>query len=171
MRGPLSFLFHMLTSWCGFLRGLFALLTHVKPCFSFYWWEELKERWGHEEIPPEELSRWLMMSKLQDGHPPGVGSARRGCRGHWWFYFPRSRDKLDSLKPRLVTAHLPAPFTSPPAALPSVPACFHPAQSGPNSRRSFDIAVYSTEIGYISFEHLSMWHIHMLLDIHFYQLF
>ena len=75
------------------LKGPLCLAVIWNPVFSFYWWEELKRRWGQEEIQPEELSRWLMMSLAEEwgSCPWGVGwSAGEGLQeGIGRFCFPR----------------------------------------------------------------------------------
>lgn len=75
------------------LRGPLCLADIWNPVFSFYWWEELKRRWGQEKIQPEELSRWLLMSLAEEWgiRPRGVGwSAGGGLQeGIGRFCFPR----------------------------------------------------------------------------------
>ena len=94
------------------LRGPLCLADIWNPVFSFYWWEELKTRWGQEEIQPEELSRWLMMLLAEEwgSCPRGVGwSAGEGLQeGIGRLCFPRKWGQA-----RFSEAHV--LFYSPPA--------------------------------------------------------
>ena len=153
----------MLTScvWCGFWKGLFALLSFETLFFPSTdgksWREgEVRRKYSLRSLVGGWWCHWLRNGAAAPGG--WGGQQERGCKKALvGSASPGSRDKLDSLKPMFYfTPHLPAPFTSPSAAF-ALCSCMLPSCSvQPNSRRSFDIAVYTAEIGYISFEHLGI---------------
>ena len=168
----------MLTSWvwCGFWEGLFALLTSETLFFP----STDGKSWRQGEVRRKSSLRslvggwWCHWLRNGAAVPGGWGGQQeRGCRRALiGSASPGSGDKLDSLKPMFCfTLHLPAPFTSPSAAF-ALCSCMLP---------SFSVQAQLQE----KFRHSSVhwrnriylfwtsWHrhIHMLLDIHFYQLF
>ena len=168
----------MLTSWvwCGFWEGLFALLTSETLFFP----SMDGKSWRQGEVRRKSSLRslvggwWCHWLRNGAAVPGGWGGQQeRGCRRALiGSASPGSGDKLDSLKPMFCfTLHLPAPFTSPSAAF-ALCSCMLP---------SFSVQAQLQE----KFRHSSVhwrnriylfwtsWHrhIHMLLDIHFYQLF